>query len=200
MKPLEQTYKGNFFAKRNKLSWRAPIVCDAIENVFDLNRKRKDKILDVGCAIGDYVKEFKKRGYISCGWEGSAEARKYACTKISIVDIREPLEKQFGVFWDACMSLEVAEHIEPEYAQTFVKNLCMLSDKILITAAPPGQGGHGHYNCQEKSYWESLFQEEGFFRSIAKEEIFKNTLTPFLHRKEMSVYARNALVFLRFGE
>lgn len=199
MKPLEETYGKSFFARRHKLSWRVPVVCDAVEKALDLNRKRKDKILDVGCAIGDYVQEFQERGFISCGWEGSAEVRKYACTRISIVDIRDPLEKQFGVFWDACISLEVAEHIEPEYATVFVKNLCMLSDKILITAAPPGQGGHGHCNCQEKPYWENLFKEEGFFRSIAKEEIFKNTLAPFSHKKEVSVYSRNALIFLRFN-
>jgi hypothetical protein len=37
-----------------------------------------------------------------------------------------------------------------------------LSQVIIFTAAPPGQGGTNHVNEQPPSYWISKFQERGF--------------------------------------
>lgn len=56
------------------------------------------------------------------------------------------------------ISTEVAEHIEEEYADTFVDNLTNASDCILFSAAIPGQGGEHHVNEQWQSYWVKKFE------------------------------------------
>jgi hypothetical protein len=61
-----------------------------------------------------------------------------------------------------CICVEVAEHLSPERAESFVRDLTGISDKILFSAAIPGQGGHGHTNERLHSYWINLFAKNGF--------------------------------------
>jgi hypothetical protein len=46
------------------------------------------------------------------------------------------------------MSLEVAEHLKPDRAGSFVADLCSASDVVLFSSALPGQDGDGHQNEQ----------------------------------------------------
>lgn len=186
------TYKGGFFKNRHRLSWRAPIVVDALVRTFQLTQL--STVIDIGCAIGDYVAEFNKKGYQAYGLEGSEAARPFFVSpNVSVCDIREPLI--FKADYSLAISLEVAEHIAPEYATTYVENLTRLSDTILITAAPPGQKGHGHVNCQEKGWWEAEFKQLNYLRDIALEDLFRANLAAWKHRKEVNVYAHNVLIF-----
>lgn len=62
------------------------------------------------------------------------------------------------------LCLEVAEHIDPMYADEIVKNVysAILPGGILIwSAAQPGQGGVGHINCRLKEYWYNKFVNYG---------------------------------------
>ncbi|MDP6884692.1 MAG: hypothetical protein QF830_11185, partial [Rhodospirillales bacterium] len=48
---------------------------------------------------------------------------------------------------DECrFSLEVAEHLPPDAAETFVATLVAHGRLVLFSAAPPGQGGLNHVN------------------------------------------------------
>ena len=198
MKPLSDIYKNSFFGKRNKLQWRVNPLCSAVIKTFGLTQM--DSIVDAGCAIGDFIKGFKDAGLTAYGLEGSISAFDFLVTDdIYLVDLRELISENHYIseFLSAAISLEVAEHIEPEFAQNYVKNLCFFSNHILISAAPPGQKGHHHVNCQPKEYWEDLFKQEGFKRSPEKEEIFRNELKDFKKKKGLSGYYNNVLIFER---
>jgi SAM-dependent methyltransferase len=159
MKPLESIYKNNFFSRRYKLHWRAPIFCQAVIDV--LNPK---SVVDVGCATGDLVKQFREYGLISEGVEGSEHALNYSVIEDTFVhDLRKPLSG--SVVFDLCLCLEVAEHIEPEYTRIFLDNLACFSQRILLSIAGPGQGGHYHVNLQPIKYWDDLFLELGYTRN-----------------------------------
>ena len=58
--------------------------------------------------------------------------------------------------------MEVAEHLPAMVADRYVDLLTHLSQVIVFTAAPPGQGGDDHVNEQPPSYWISKFQQRGF--------------------------------------
>lgn len=191
---LGDIYKGSFFSRRKSLVWRAPIVCNAVIKAFNL--QTNNSIIDAGCAIGEYVDWFQKNGYRSIGIEGSINAIDYLLTdSVEIDDLRRKLVgyKRYSV----CMSLEVAEHIEEKYAHQYAANLALLSNQVLLTAAPKGQGGHYHVNCQPKEYWIAMFNTLSYTRDKSKEEIFKDALNPFKHRKEIASYFNNALIFKR---
>jgi hypothetical protein len=66
--------------------------------------------------------------------------------------------------------LEVAEHIDPQYADDIIKNVVGTikpGGALVWTAARPGQGGVGHVNCRLKSYWEEKFIEAGLVPDTA---------------------------------
>lgn len=64
--------------------------------------------------------------------------------------------------YDIALSLEVAEHLQPETGKNLVRDLCAAADVVLFSAAIPGQLGTGHINCQPQSAWVSAFVEHDF--------------------------------------
>lgn len=203
MRPLEDIYKKTFFGRRDKLAWRVPIVCDAVINTYTLIPGAS--IIDVGCAIGDFVDGFYERGYKARGIEGSINASPHILprvkSKVFFHDLRYPVS--FNKFlsntkFDLCICLEVAEHIEPEWADQFVDNLCYLSSRVLVSAAPEGQKGHYHVNCQSASYWEAKFSARGYQRKKTLEWRWQNELRPNCSKKGINAYFANTLIFERY--
>lgn len=190
MKTVKETYGDRFFRKRNSLSWRVPLVCNAIIKAYP-NMK---SVIDVGCAIGDYVKGFNDRELMADGIEGSEASIPYQIEPhfILIQDIRLPFSLGER---DLCMSLEVLEHVEPEYAEILVQNLTNLSDNVLITAAPPGQLGVGHVNCQPQSYWIDMFKKLDFCIDNHIMNIIRNEWEDVKKKKGMNAYYANLLAF-----
>ena len=64
--------------------------------------------------------------------------------------------------FDLVLCLEVAEHLEPASAATIIDTLTAHGDRILFSAAAPGQPGMHHVNCQWPDYWQRLFNARGF--------------------------------------
>lgn len=195
MLPVSEMYKGSFFSRRSRLSWRVPHVCNAIDKVLN-----PLSIIDVGCGIGDYVDGFLTRGVFAYGLEGSKNCLPYLVVpedKIIITDFRNR-DKTLNWYWyDLVLCLEVLEHIEEEYANNVIYNFSTMSDRILTSAAPPGQGGHYHVNCQPKKYWENKFGNYGYKRYEGIEEAIKKEWEPVKHKKEMAAYYNNLMYFGR---
>jgi hypothetical protein len=59
-------------------------------------------------------------------------------------DIATPLPEHLVGRFDLAVCLEVAEHLPPERAESFIRELCDLAPVVLFSAAIPGQGGTGH--------------------------------------------------------
>jgi len=197
MKPLEDIYGERFFKLRHRLNWRAPIVCSAIQEVFDPR-----SVIDAGCATGDLVAEFMTMAVDAYGIEGSRAVMPYlecSAGRVFFYDLRKPLPGPSRRY-DLAICFEVAEHIEPEHTEQFVLNLVSLSDRILMSAAPPGQGGHHHVNCQPPGYWVQKFWQYGFFRNLSPENKFKARLSPWAWKKGIKAYYENSLHFERNKE
>ena len=193
MIPLEDIYKESFFKRRNSLEWRAEPVCKAIAEII-----KPESIIEVGCAIGDLIKGFDKLKIVCYGVEGSKKVIPYLLVekdRVIIKDLRLPLN--LGMYFDLVVCLEVAEHIEPEYTDQFISNLCSLSKNILMSAAPPGQDGHYHVNCQPNNYWEFKFASLGYIRQPHTEEKIKTYWEPWAKKKGMKAYYDNLLFFRR---
>jgi len=147
-------------------------------------------ILDVGCGTGQALMDFSQRGLDALGVEGSrrAIARAPCPELIRRHDLRHPLHLQrcFDLVW----CFEVAEHIHPRYVDVFVRNLVRHSPVIAMSAAPPGQGGEGHFNEQPQDYWESRFSDQGY----ALDEKWTAVM-----QEVDEFYSRNMMVFRQVG-
>jgi len=143
----------------------APWFVPLLKEVFDFH-----SLVDVGCGTGHYLRwcadNFPDTDLL--GVEGSSHAVDHALLPGSLFlhDLRRPLEVHLpSTFnldeFDLAISVEVAEHLEEEFADNYVRILCDLGKAVLITAAPPGQGGTKHVNCQHLTYWVDKFAAHG---------------------------------------
>lgn len=133
-------------------------------------------VVDVGSGLGTWLKIFSDNGIDDIlGYDGShLNFDNVLISKEKIVI--QDLEKEIisNRVFDLAISLEVAEHISPENAETFVKSICNLSQTIIFSAAIPQQGGQNHLNEQWPSYWQKLFLKNGYTMHDVLRPIFWN--------------------------
>jgi SAM-dependent methyltransferase len=129
--------------------------------------------IDVGCGTGLVLTRLSERGVEVTGIEGSRHAIELSGLGDHV--IKANLERdipRLGTF-DVCFCIEVAEHLPGRSATPLVDRLTELSDIVVFTAAPPGQGGSHHVNEQPQSYWEERFEARGFDRDADGESALK---------------------------
>lgn len=121
-------------------------------------------VADVGCGEGWWGAEFERHGCHVTGFDGGYVAHRQLAY-FHDVDLATDHLPHLRV--DMAVCLEVAEHLPPERAASFVAELCALAPVVVFSAAIPGQDGYGHVNCQWPDYWELLFLEHGYAMSGA---------------------------------
>ena len=132
-----------------------PIVRDAVAPA---------SVADVGCGEGAWLAVWAELGVGDVmGIDGAyvdTRSLLFRSDRFMAAD----LSGRFGGSrrFDLAQSLEVAEHLPPGAAVSFVTQLCALSDVVLFSAAQPGQGGENHINERAPSYWAGLFRTEGY--------------------------------------
>ena len=152
--------------------------------------QNKMRILDVGCGPGIYVKALQDNNVDAIGIDVD---KRNPYLKIDIFG--EHFLQHTG--YDLTMCIEVAEHIPEHLADELIKRLCNTSNTILFSAAKPGQGGHGHINCQEKPYWITKFNNNNF---ILDEEATTKLVSFMKEGYHMGWFTQNAMVFRSYGE
>ena len=151
-------YDRSFFEYQDRI--QNPVYEALADALYACLRPRS--VVDVGCGTGFLLARFAARGATIQGLEGSRHA--LALSPIADSITRCNLERgvpRLGRF-DLCLCIEVAEHLPARTAGTLVRGLTALSDVVVFTAATPGQGGAHHINLRPRSFWSSLFDDEGF--------------------------------------
>lgn len=116
-------------------------------------------VVDVGCGTGIWLAEFGRCGVTDgLGIDGAYVRRDHLvvdAARFAAHELNRPLrlDRKF----DLAISLEVAEHLPPERADSFVGDLTQLSPVIVFSAAVPFQGGTHHLNEQWPEYWAEKF-------------------------------------------
>jgi SAM-dependent methyltransferase len=132
---------------------------------------RPRHVVDVGCGQGVWAAAFEAMGVPTVAIDGEYVRREQLLTPTFLAwDLTQPLPA-IGRF-DLCVCLEVAEHLPAAAAGTLVESLAAASDRILFSAAVPGQGGTGHINEQPHGYWIEHFERLGFDADIGWRDRF----------------------------
>lgn len=152
--------KSGVFLREQELGMCSLLPARKVDEIVRLVKPRT--ILDVGCGTGRTTVYLTEHGFETLGIEGSAIAirRSERPDLIRRHDLRVALDlkRLFDLVW----CFEVAEHIHPKFVNTFVDTLVRHSKVVALSAAPPGQGGEGHFNEQPQSYWEAKFADRGY--------------------------------------
>jgi SAM-dependent methyltransferase len=163
--------------------------------VFDLLKPAS--IVDIGCGQGQWLATAMELGVDDVlGVDGDWALR----TKVEIPrekflahDLSMPL--QFDRKFDLALALEVAEHLPASRARQFVQSLCEASDKVLFSAAIPGQGGRNHLNEQWPAYWAKLFAEFEFqCYDLVRPKIWNNPRVRWYYAQNCLLYARRGVL------
>ena len=162
-----------------------------------LERFKPTSVLDVGCGTGGSLSFFVEKGLDAMGVEGSALAisKNRNSERVRRHDLEIPLDlgRRFELVW----SFEVAEHLRPEKAETFLDTLTRHSDLVVMSAAPKGQGGDGHFNEQPPEYWIGLMDGRGYRLLQEETERLRGLAANPNSDEHTRALAGNLLVFRR---
>lgn len=118
----------------------------------------EEEVLDVGCATGLYVEEMRRVGIRAFGVDN--DPRLIESAWLQRADVTHDLPR----LATTVLSLEVGEHLSAEHAHDYILYLTRTKARtIYFSAARPGQGGDGHINCQQKTYWIRLLHFTGYY-------------------------------------
>lgn len=120
-------------------------------------------VVDVGAGLGawSFAAMERSKDVTSIDGEWTRDmVRPHELSRSLYCDLNVSLAVQ--EHFDLAVCVEVAEHLHPTRSESFVSELCSLSDVIMFGAALPRQGGVGHINCRPHSFWTALFDKFGF--------------------------------------
>ena len=152
-------------------------------------------IADIGCGTGTWLAAaLADEAQSAFGIEGD-------WVKPDMIDdarIRfeaRDLEQRFsGPRVDLVLSLEVAEHLSSERADSFVADLVAMAPAVLFSAAVPGQGGVNHINEQWQSYWAAKFASHGYKAfDVVRPVIWSDAEIPAWYKQNTILYLDDAL-------
>ena len=153
------------------------------------------RVIDIGCGEGAWLIEFLRLGCHVVGVDGKfVEKGRLLIPLPTFVqrDLELPLTDVVSDFaFDLALSLEVAEHLSAHRAEGFVDDLVSFSDRVLFSAAIPGQGGYGHINEQPHQYWIRMFEDRGYAVTTVLQRRFAND------PEVASWYRSNMLLFVK---
>jgi SAM-dependent methyltransferase len=186
---LPSAYDSAFYAAIRDGARRS--AATMLPAILDLVRPRS--VVDVGCGVGTWLAVAREQGIEDVlGIDGAhvdpaqlliPRDRFLAC------NLEQPLV--ISRSFDLAMSLEVAEHLAPVRARTFVASLTQLAPVVVFSAAVPGQGGVNHVNEQWPIYWVDLFARHEYLAVDALRAQF------WPHPDVEWWYAQNVLMFVR---
>lgn len=157
----DRDYDEAFLKKQKEIEFRYASVILPVVSRF----VHPQSVVDVGCCLGGWLDYWQKIFGVKeiLGLDGDyVELSELSIDQKNFMSVnleeRINLDRRF----DLVQSMEVAEHLTPERAESFVEDLTKLGDVILFSAAVTTAPGHNHVNCQWQSYWLKKFLKFGY--------------------------------------
>lgn len=187
-----EQYDENFYRELQRVANSAANVLKVVSKFV-----RPRSVVDLGCGVGSWLSFWQKNfGAEIYGMDGDYVDRRNLLIPAENfhpfnLEERVNLNRRF----DLAMTIEVAEHLTPARADSFVEDLTKLSDVILFSAAIPAQGGVNHINEQWQSYWAEKFLRLGYVGV----DCIRPTVWDFNYRVEDS-HRQNIFIYAKSTE
>lgn len=154
----------------NSWPWHSPYTPDYYDQIVEEAVKSRDNIfgilgidgntniIDLGCGVGQWGVNLNNY----TGVDFRVPKEELLIKNFIEHDLRTPLPLLTA---DVTICVEVAEHLEEEYADILVENICNCcadGGMIIFSAAIPYQGGNNHVNEKWQTWWAEKFYAKGF--------------------------------------
>lgn len=153
-----------------------------------------DSVVDFGCGVGTWLSVCQEHGVREIrGLDGPwvpADRLTIPPAAFQPADLANPIE--LDRTFDLAISLEVAEHLPEQSAESFVRSLTIAAPHVLFSAAIPLQTGNGHINEQWQDYWAELFLQQDYVAiDLIRPRIWNRQL-PVHYRQNILFYAKRS--------
>ena len=148
-------------------------------------------VLDVGCARGTWLRQWQAQGVADlAGVDGDYVDRgKLEIDPRYFVVANLALPFNLGRRFDLAECFEVAEHLPPARAASFVADIVAHAPVVLFSAATPGQGGEHHVNEQPGEYWRQIFRSHDYVAvDCLRPLLMREPAIPAWYRYNMMMY------------
>jgi SAM-dependent methyltransferase len=164
---------------------------------FVIDLIKPDSVVDVGCGTGTWLKVFEENNVSDfLGIDGAYVNKAGLKVKLDSF-VEHDLETPYTTSrnFDLVISLEVAEHLEEQSADIFIRTLVGLGDTVIFSAAIPNQGGQNHLNEREPAYWISKFKKEGYkCYDVVRPVFWDNEKVDCWYRQNILLFTNNSVV------
>lgn len=153
-------------------------------------------VIDYGCGTGEWLLAAKSCEMIESilGIDGEYAKEFVKLDKDEFMGADLTSEIRLNRKFDLALSLEVAEHLPPEYAEKFICNLVHSADIVMFSAAVPCQHGTFHVNEQYPSYWRNIFAKFGYTMCDCIRPLFwEMEEIEWYYRQNMFLYCKTEL-------
>ena len=161
---LNELYDRNFFGEYSRKNARYQAACELIATEI-ANRFSPTSAIDWGCGTGLHVGALVRAGVDAIGVDGvlADDDLRDPDATIVIADLRSPPPLD-GVpqTCDLSMCIDVLEHIEERDSAAALDHVIAGAELVILSCAPPHQGGHHHVNEQPRRYWVARMAELGW--------------------------------------
>ncbi|HLO83232.1 MAG TPA: methyltransferase domain-containing protein [Chitinophagaceae bacterium] len=153
-------------------------------------------VIDIGCGNAGWLKIFMDNGILDViGVDGPwvhADSLMISTENFLSCDLEQPLE--LNRKFDLALCLETAEHLDEKFAPALIHSLTTVSDRIIFSAAVPGQPGDGHINLKNPDYWSKLFRKQGYHTyDMIRPLIWDDNDIHWWYRQNIFVATRQAI-------
>lgn len=188
-----EAYDEKFYRMQKDGSYRsASIILPVLMKYI-----RPRSVIDIGCGVGTWLAVWRNLGVEAHGLDGDYVDRSQLLIPAENFHPAN-LEERFTINakFDLVETLEVAEHLTPARADSFVEDLTRLGDVILFSAAIPGQGGTNHVNEQLQSYWAEKFLRLGYVGiDCIRPQVWNENQIAAHYRQNSLVYVKRAELY-----
>lgn len=140
-------------------------------------------MLDVGCGTGGMVEYAKGIGIDALGVDGDPHM---ACAHVVTHDFTQGAyipDREYDLIW----SVEFVEHVEAKFSRNFLETF-KFGKILLMTFAPPNQGGKHHVNLRPASYWTDKLCKDWEVDRVATKYIREHTtILPYMERATVRI-------------
>ena len=153
-----------------------------LAHYIDSHLDGSKRIVDWGCGTGLLGKALETYGHSVTYIDGID-----ACADRPVMVLDLTKEADIPTH-EVAVCLEVAEHLDEEYAHTLVQNICTSADIVFFSAAVPCQDGQHHVNCQWPAYWQEIFATYGYEAIDIRQAMWHDARVEPWYRQNMVMY------------
>jgi SAM-dependent methyltransferase len=153
-------------------------------------------IVDVGCGVGVWVDEFKRRGIAEVMGVDQPQPiaeglRLIHPPEFLEQDLEQPL--QIHRTFDLVVCLETIEHLSENRGPELIRDLTQLGPVILFSGAIPLQCGYYHINEQWPDYWQREFAKWNYFAvDCIRPGVWNNPAIAWWYRQNTIFYVHES--------